>query len=165
MTQRSRLVEWEDPLIGAQAALSLSGLEYLQKVASGELPGPPIARLMNFTGFDVESGRAVFRALPDESVYNPIGLVHGGFTSTLLDSAMGCAVHSTLPVGSGYTTLELKVHMVRPITVDTGEVTCTGTVIHAGRRVATAEGRLTDASGKLYAHGTTTCMILSQERE
>jgi uncharacterized protein (TIGR00369 family) len=156
---RTRTVSWEDPRALAEAGRGLSGLEYLQRMIAGELPRPPISSLMNFGLTELREGHAVFTAEPAEYHYNPIGVVHGGLAATLLDSAMGCAVHSTLPAGAGYTTLEIKVNYVRPMTAETGEVRCEARVIHVGGRTATAEGRVIDASGKLYAHATTTCMI------
>ncbi|WP_338865049.1 PaaI family thioesterase [Myxococcus stipitatus] len=156
---RSRTVTWADPREGMAAAKSMSGIEYLRAIIRGEVPGAPMAQLMGFAPVEVSEGRAVFVVEPAEYHYNPIGTVHGGMAATLLDSALGCAVHTMLPVGAGYTTLELHVNMVRAITRDTGRLTCTGEVIHVGGRVATAHGRLTDASGRLYAHGTTTCMV------
>jgi len=156
---RTRTVSWEDPRSLAEAGRGLSGLEYLQKIVAGELPRPPISALMNFGLTELGEGHAVFTAEPAEYHYNPIGVVHGGLAATLLDSAMGCAIHSMLPAGAGYTTLEIKVNYVRPMTAETGEVRCEARVIHVGGRTATAEGRVIDASGKLYAHGTTTCII------
>lgn len=137
----------------------MSGLEYLKAIQSGELPPPPIATLMDMTIVEASEGRVVFSAEPAEYHYNPLGTVHGGFAATLLDTAMGCVVQSLLPAGTGYTTLELKVNYLRPLTSSTGTVMCEGNVIHLGGRIATAEARVTDAAGKLYAHGTTTCMI------
>jgi uncharacterized protein (TIGR00369 family) len=140
----------------------MTGLEFLRAIAAGELPGAPIAELLGFEPVEAEEGRVVFAAIPDARHYNPIGTVHGGLAATLLDSAMGCAVHSTLPAGVGYTTLELKVNFTRPITTDTGRILCEGELVHRGGRVATAEGRVfAEATGKLLAHGTTTCLILS----
>jgi uncharacterized protein (TIGR00369 family) len=140
----------------------LTGLEVLRAIAAGELPGAPIAKLLGFAPVEAQEGRVVFTALPGPEHYNPIGSVHGGLAATLLDSAMGCAVHSTLPAGVGYTTLELKVNFVRPITAETGRILCEGTIVHGGGRVATAEGRVfAEADGRLLAHGTTTCLILS----
>src|SRR5215212_6685731 len=156
---RTRTVSWEDPRALMEAGRNLSGLEYLQRIAEGSLPRPPISALMNFGLAELGHGRAVFTVEPAEYHYNPIGVVHGGLAATLLDSAMGCAVHSTLPAGAGYTTLEIKVNYVRPMTAETGEVRCEARVIHVGGRTATAEGRVTDAAGKLYAHATTTCLI------
>ena len=138
----------------------MSGFEFLQKIVNGELPGPPLAALMDFQIVELEEGRAVFAVNPAEYHYNPIGVVHGGLAATLLDSAMGCAVHSMLPAGSGYTTLELKVNFIRAMTAETGRVRAEGKLIHLGGRTATAEGRVIDESGKLYAHATTTCLIL-----
>jgi uncharacterized protein (TIGR00369 family) len=156
---RTRTFGWEDPKALAEAARGLTGLEFLRKVASGELPPPPIGALMNFGLAELGEGRAVFTVEPAEYHYNPIGVVHGGLAATLLDSAMGCAVHSTLPAGAGYTTLEIKVNYVRALTAETGKVRCEARVIHVGGRTATAEGKVLDAAGKLYAHATTTCII------
>ena len=156
---RTRTVSWEDPRALAEAGRGLSGLEYLRKIASGELPRPPIGALMSFGLAEIEEGRAVFTVEPAEYHYNPIGVVHGGLAATLLDSAMGCAVHSTLPAGAGYTTLEIKVNYVRPLTAETGLVRCEARAVHIGGRTATAEGRVVDREGKLYAHGTTTCIL------
>lgn len=156
---RSRTVTWRDPREGLAAAKTLSGLEYLRAIVRGEVPGAPISALMDFHPVEVEEGRVTFAVQPGEHHYNPIGTVHGGLAATVLDSALGCAVHSTLPVGASYTTLELHVNLVRGITHETGRMTCTGEVVHVGGRVATAQARLTDAAGKLYAHATTTCMV------
>lgn len=159
-SRRTRTVDWEDPRPLGETARGLSGIEFLQKIVSGELPQPPLAALMNFSLVEIGEGRAVFAVEPAEYHYNPIGVVHGGLAATLLDSAMGCAVHSTLPAGSGYTTLEIKVNFIRAMTAETGRVRCEAKVVHAGVRTATAEGRVIDEAGKLYAHGTTTCLIL-----
>jgi uncharacterized protein (TIGR00369 family) len=148
-----------DPREVATKGLQLSGMDYIQAIFAGELPPPPIAELMGFRGVSAEPGRAVFEMEPGPQHYNPIGSVHGGVALTLLDSAMGCAVHTLLDAGVGYTTLEVKTSFVRPITADTGLIRCEGAVIHRGSRIATAEGKLTDANGKLLAHGTTTCLI------
>ena len=140
----------------------MSGLEFLRGIFEGRLPRPPISRTLGFEGIEVEKGRAVFAGTPDLNYYNPIGSVHGGYAATLLDSCMGCAVHSTLEAGQGYTTLELKVNFIRAMTAETGRVRAEGKLIHLGARTATAEGRVIDESGKLYAHATTTCLILRQ---
>jgi uncharacterized protein (TIGR00369 family) len=153
-------VSHTDPLALAARGRELSGMDYIRLIFDGELPPPPIAELMGFRGVEFEHGRAVFEMTPGPQHYNPIGSVHGGVALTLLDSAMGCAVHTTLEAGVGYTTLEVKTNFVRPMTADTGLIRCEGTVLHGGSRVATAEGRLTDASGRLLAHGSTTCLIL-----
>jgi uncharacterized protein (TIGR00369 family) len=159
---RSRTITWEDPVETFAAASEMSGLEFLRAIGEGRLPQPPMARLLGFEGLEAGEGRVVFAVTPDESHYNPIGVVHGGLAMTLLDSAMGCAVQSTLPAGSGYTTLETKVNFARAITRDTGRILCEATVLHAGRTVATAEGRVVaEETGKLLAHGTSTCLIFS----
>lgn len=162
-TGRTRVISWVDPLLTLAATKGMSGLEFLRAWLDGSIPPPPIAALMDFRLVEVSEGRTVFEGTPGEYQYNPIGMVHGGIAATLLDSAMGCAVHSTLPATAGYTTLELKVNYIRPMTSDTGLVRCEGTVIHVGGRTATAQARLVDASGKLYAHATTTCLILRGE--
>jgi uncharacterized protein (TIGR00369 family) len=160
-TTRRRTLVWQDPVATAAAGAKLSGLEYIGAIVAGELPPPPIAVTMRMRPVEIGEGRAVFEGEPGEEHYNPIGMVHGGYASTLLDSALGCAVHTTLPAGVGYTSLGLEAKFVRPISRDTGRVLCAATVLHRGRRQATAEGRLTAAdSGKLLAHGQTTCMIL-----
>ena len=141
--------------------MAMPGLDYLRGILRGDFPGAPIASTLGFTLAEVDHGRAVFTGVPERFVYNPLGGVHGGWAATLLDSAMGCAVHTLLEAGVGYTTLEVKTNFVRPITADTGLIRCEGIVIHRGSRVATAEGKLTDAGGKLLAHGTTTCLLFS----
>src|ERR1700694_227451 len=159
-TSRTRVITWEDPTAAVQTGKTISGIAYLKALQSGELPPPPIAVLMGMWISEASEGRVVFALEPAEYHYNPLGTVHGGVMATLLDSAMGCVVQSMLPAGTSYTTLEIKVNYVRPITSKTGIVYCEGKIIHMGGRIATAEGRLTDANGKLYAHGTTTCIIL-----
>lgn len=144
-------------------AASLSGMEFLRALAEGRIPPPPIATLIGFSPSELERGRVVFTGTPDARHYNPIGTVHGGYAATLLDSCMACAVHSMLEAGWSYTTLELKVNFVRAITAATGEVRAEGKIIHVGRRMATAEGRLTDARGRLLAHATTTCLVMGGE--
>ena len=158
---RSRTISWEDPFSAMRAAPGKTGLELLREIGQGRLPPPPIAVLMGFNGALFEEGRAIFEGEPAEYLYNPIGVVHGGYAMTLLDSAMGCAVQSTLGVGERYTTLEVKTNFVRPITLDTGRVRSEAQVLHRGSTISTAEGRLTVIeSGKLLAHGTTTCLII-----
>ena len=140
---------------------SLSGMQFLQGLLEGRFPPPPIATLVGFTPSALESGRVVFTATPDARHYNPLGSVHGGYISTLLDSCMACAVHSRLGAGKSYTTLELKVNFVRSLSADTGPVRAIGTAIQVGRQIATAEGRLIDARDRLLAHATTTCLLFS----
>jgi uncharacterized protein (TIGR00369 family) len=136
-----------------------SGLEIFRKIASGELPQPPIAKQFGYRLAEVEKGRVVFVGEPNTDYYNPYGTTHGGYIATLLDSAMACAIHSTLEAGKGSTSLEFKVNFVRPIYEQTGTIKAIGETIHVGRQVATAEGKLIDENGKLYAHATTTCFI------
>jgi uncharacterized protein (TIGR00369 family) len=158
---RRRLVTWQDPVPVAAAGAELSGLDYMRAIAAGELPPPPIAVLLNMGPVEFEPGRAVFEGRPGEEHYNPIGVVHGGYAATLLDSALGCSVQTTLPAGVGYTTVSLEVKYVRPLTRDIERVRAAAEVVHRGRRQATAEARLTDAdTGKLLAHATTTCLVI-----
>ena len=157
---RTRTTTWQDPHIGAQAGAGMAGLDYLREMIAGRLPAAPFAQTVGFQLVEADEGRAVFEIEAMEYHYNPSGAVHGGIACTLLDSAMGCAVHTTLPAGVGYTTVELKVNLVRGITARTGLLRAEGRLIHRGNRVATAEGFLRGSDGKLYAHGTTTCMIL-----
>jgi uncharacterized protein (TIGR00369 family) len=156
--ERHRTITWKAPIVDVAKVASMSGLEYLQYLIDANHP-PPIAQLLNFGLIRIGPGVAVFSGTPAEYHYNPIGVVHGGFAATLLDSALGCAVHTTLKPGFAYTTVELKVNYVRPLLMSTGLVEAEGKVIHVGSRLATAEARVTDATGKLYAHGSTTCMI------
>jgi uncharacterized protein (TIGR00369 family) len=140
---------------------NMTGLELLTGIMERILPAPPIQQALDFRLIQIVRGYAVFAGIPRSDYYNPLGSVHGGYTAALLDSCMACAVHSTLGAGSSYATLEIKINYVRPITSDTGEVRAEGKVIAVGKRIATAEGRLSDASGKLYAHGTSTCLIFA----
>jgi uncharacterized protein (TIGR00369 family) len=159
--ERTRTVTWEDPLETVRSAPGRTGLELIEDVFSGKLPPPPITATMGFIGVEARKGWAAFEGDPDESLYNPIGVIHAGWAMTLLDSAMGCAVHTTLGVGERYTTLEVKSNFVRAISLDTGRVRCEGAVLHRGGTIATAEAKLfAKASGKLLAHGTTTCLII-----
>jgi uncharacterized protein (TIGR00369 family) len=157
---RSLTVTWHDPLLLAEQARTLPGIEFLRALRDGDIAPPPIAELLGMRLTQVEAGRAVFEITPAEQHYNPIGVVHGGLAMTLLDSAMGCAVHSLLAAHSTYTTLEVKANLVRPVTSKTGKLRAIANVVHCGKRIATAEARLEDASGKLYAHASTTCIIL-----
>jgi uncharacterized protein (TIGR00369 family) len=142
----------------------MSGLEYVRAIRAGELPPPPIAVVLNFAIVEAEEGRTVFEGEPGEEHYNPIGVVHGGYASTLLDSALGSAVHTTLPAGAGYTSQTLEVKYLRPITRETGLVRCEAHVVHRGRKTATSEAKLTAASSsKLLATGTSTCLIIGMD--
>jgi uncharacterized protein (TIGR00369 family) len=156
---RSRTYEWDDPARIAEAAMTMSGMEFLHALRDGRIPGPPIAATLGFTLDEVEEGRAVFRLVPGEEHYNPIGSVHGGVHAALLDSAAGCAIHSTLPQGVAYTTLDLATRFLRPITTSTGPVRAVGTVRNRTRRTAFAEAELLDSRDRLLAHATTTCLI------
>jgi uncharacterized protein (TIGR00369 family) len=153
-------VRWEDPTRSAGVAPSLSGIDFLTGIVRGEIPPPPALLLLGMTISAIEPGRVTFAVTPAEFHYNPLGVVHGGVISTLADSAMACAIQSTLPAGVGLTTIELKVNFLRALTAADGEVSCAGSVIHAGGRIATAECRVTDARGRIFAHATTTCMLL-----
>jgi uncharacterized protein (TIGR00369 family) len=158
--ERSRTFSWQDPLLGAKAALNMTGLEYLQAIERGELPPPPIMATLDIRPNHVCEGCVSFKLTPAEYHYNPIGTLHGGVISTLVDSAMGCALHTLLPKGTLYTTLELKVNFTKPVKSNTGEIICEGKTIHVGGRVATAEARVVDEAGTLYAHATTTCLVM-----
>jgi uncharacterized protein (TIGR00369 family) len=146
-------------VVAPEILKSYDGLGFLQGIINGTLPQPPISELLGFHLVEAENGRAAFEGMPEFRHYNPIGTVHAGFAATLLDSALGCAICSTLAKGDVWTTLELKLNLVRPLTKNTGPVRAQGRVIHRGRTVATSEGDLKDRAGKLYAHATTTCMI------
>jgi len=161
---RRREYTWADPRATVAALPGRPGIDVLRAVASGELPPPPVAAMMGFEIETVEVGRAVFALEPTEAHYNPLGTVHGGVIATLLDSAAGCAVHTVLPVGSGYTTVDLHTTFLRPVTLATGRVTAHGTVLSQGARTALAEARLVDGRGRLLAHATSTCLILDLSR-
>lgn len=159
---REHSFRWEDPLATARRGFQMSGRDYLDAIRRGELPPAPIGQLMGFSFEEVEEGRVKMRLVPAEYQYNPIGVVHGGIAATLLDSVMGCAVHSALPAGRGYTTIEIKVNYLRAMRVETGPVMAEGKVIQLGRQIAMAEGRITDKQGRLYAAGTTTCLVFDR---
>lgn len=174
MSDHPTLADWKAREIAVRAQLApsgplpreqvirMSGMNVFDAIFRGELPAPPIGETMDFIPVHMAPGLAIFQGRPLKRHFNPLGTVHGGWFCTLLDSAMGCAVHTTLPAGKGYTTLEVKVNMLRPLTDAVELVRAEGKVIHAGRQVATAEGRLVDAAGKVYGHATTTCMIFDQ---
>jgi uncharacterized protein (TIGR00369 family) len=157
--QRSRTVTWHEPGPSTAKGLTMAGVDYLRAMANGDLPQPPMASLMRFEIASVDPGRVVFTCQPDESAYNPIGAVHGGLVCTLLDSVTGCALHSTLPQGKGYTTVEIKVNYLKAVRLDSGLLTATGTVVKAGSRVGFAEGVITDASGAVVATATSTLLV------
>jgi uncharacterized protein (TIGR00369 family) len=159
---RSLTVSWSDPQALAEAARALPGIEFLRAIRDGRLPPAPMAQLLGFDLVEVETGHAVFEIIPGERHYNPIGVVHGGLAMTLLDSAMGCAVQTQVPAGAAYATLEAKTNLTRSITSATGKLRAVGKVLHLGSRIATAEARLVDGAGRLYAHATTTCILLGE---
>jgi uncharacterized protein (TIGR00369 family) len=161
--ERSRVVTWEDPLIGAELAKTMSGLEYMQALLDGSIPPPPIVNLMNMRPTEVEVGRVVFTCEPDESHYNPIGTVHGGLVCTLLDSVAGCAAQTTLPKGQAYTSLEIKVSYLRPVTADTGTLTAVGIVTKPGRRAAFVDATVADSQGRLVATASSTLLVFPIE--
>ena len=157
--QRSRTVSWHDPGPSAAKGLTMAGVDYLRAMANGELPQPPIGGLMNFAIVSAEPGRVVFTCQPDESAYNPIGAVHGGLVCTLLDSVAGSAMHSTLPQGKGYTSVEIKVNYLKAVRAGSGLLTATGTVVKVGSRVGFTEGVITDAGGSVVATATSTLLV------
>jgi uncharacterized protein (TIGR00369 family) len=161
---RERVHRWEDPGRTAAAALEVDGLTFMRRLAAGEVPPPPFAVTLGVTVEEVEEGRVVFGMVPAEYHYNTIGSVHGGVIATLLDSAAGCAVHSALPAGVRYTSLDLSVKYLRGLGVDSGPVRCEGLVVHLGGRTALAEARLFDGAGRLCAHATSSCMIMRPAR-
>src|SRR5918997_1830799 len=156
---RSRTVTWHDPLVTAAGAMARSGLETMEAIRDGVLPPPPIAMLMQFDIRALEEGRVEFGCTLDESVYNPIGVVHGGLVCTMLDTVAGCAVHTTLPAGFAYTSIELKVNYLRAVHATSGPLTAVGTVVKPGRRVAFAEGEVRDAAGKVVANATSSLLV------
>lgn len=157
------MAEQSDPQAAAKALLGLSGLDAMRALIAGQAPPPSIAATLGFTLAEVEAGKAVFIGEPSDRVLNPLGIVHGGFALTLIDSCCGCAAHTTLSAGVGYTTVETKVNFVRAITPATGPIRAEGRVVARGRTIITTEGTLTDSNGKLLAHGTSTLMVLRPE--
>jgi uncharacterized protein (TIGR00369 family) len=157
--EQSRLVSWRDPITTQAATASISGLAYWRAVADGHLPPPPIAELIQMRVVDVEDGRVTFAWTPDASMYNGLGVVHGGAVCTLLDTATGCALHTTLSEGIGYTSVEIKVNYLKAVTVASGPLTTVGTVVKAGSRIGFTEATVTDASGRLVATATSTLLV------
>ena len=151
--------ELKPGLVPPAMLLKESGLEFLRGMIEGRHPPPPFALTTRCILAEAEEGRAVFRGTPDPSFFNPLGSIHGGWTAGIMDSAMACAIHTLLKAGQGYTTLEFRVHLVRAVLPSSGELFCEGRIVHRGGQVATSEGYLRDAAGKLYAHGTETCLI------
>ncbi|HTU76088.1 MAG TPA: PaaI family thioesterase [Trebonia sp.] len=157
----SKVVQWYDPMITAAGALGLSGYEFMSAIMDGKLPPPPIASLVSFRVVEIEVGRIVFECTPDASVYNPIGTVHGGVVCTLADSAAACAVHTTLAAGLAYTSIDLNVSYLRPVTRDSGTLRAIGTVTKPGRRVAFSSVEVFDSHRKLVATATSSCLVMS----
>jgi uncharacterized protein (TIGR00369 family) len=161
--QRQRTFSWADPAAIASAGAGMSGAEFFAAIADGQIPPPPITQALDFDGVSFEEGHVAFRLTPSEFHYNPLGTVHGGVFATLLDSACGCAVHTMLPAGVFYTSLDLSLKFLRPVTVATGPITAEATVVHLGRRTALAEGRITDAAGKVHVTATSSCLVMRPE--
>lgn len=159
-TTRTRTFTWEDPEPLLERATTMSGLEYMQAMVAGEVPPPPIAKLMDFELAEIREGHASLSVIPQEWHYNPIGMVHGGLAATILDTVVGISVHTTLDVGQAYTTVDLHVQYLRAMTAETGRVTATGEIVHRGRKIATAQGKVTDERGRTLATASTTCVIL-----
>jgi uncharacterized protein (TIGR00369 family) len=161
---RQRTFTWTDPAEIVAAAAGLSGAEFFAAIEAGTIPPPPLTHTLDIEGFSFGEGRAAFRLTPQEFHYNPLGSVHGGVFATMLDSACGCAVHTLLPAGVRYTSLDLSVKYLRPVTVDTGPITAEARVVHLGRRTALAEGQITDAAGKVYVTATSSCLVMRPEQ-
>ena len=158
---RHKTVSWHDPAVAAAAAPSLRGIDFLRAIAANTLPAPPIAALFGMELRELDEGRVVFACRPDESVYNPIGVVHGGLVCTLADTVAACAVHSTLDAGTAYTSIDLNVSYLRPVTADSGELVATGAVTRAGRRVSFARAEIVDEAGRLVAIATSSCLVMA----
>jgi uncharacterized protein (TIGR00369 family) len=161
--QRERTYSWDDPLILAEAATRMSGLEFLTSYAAENLPRPPALVTAGISPVSFADGSAVFELTPAEWQYNPIGSVHGGILTTLADSALGCCVHTKLARGFGYTSLELKINFTRAVTVKSGRLLCEGRVITIGRRIATCEATIKDQTERVVAHATSTCLIFEHQ--
>jgi uncharacterized protein (TIGR00369 family) len=161
---RQRTFTWSDPVAIAIAGAGMSGAEFFTAIGEGKIPPPPVMRALDFDGVAFGEGHASFRLTPKEFHYNPLGTVHGGVFATLLDSACGCAVHTTLPAGVFYTSLDLSLKFLRPVTVETGPITAEGSVVHLGRRTALAEARITDAAGKIYVTATSSCLLIRPDQ-
>jgi uncharacterized protein (TIGR00369 family) len=165
MVTRTRTFSWSDPALTAAQLGRRSGLDMLRAMAAGELPAPPVMDLLGVERLEVDEGRVAVAMTPQEFHYNPLGTVHGGILATLLDTATGCAVHSTLPAGIGYSSLDLTTRFLRPVTVGSGVLRCEGTVLSQGRTTALAEARLTDGKGRLVAHATSSCRLFQTDAD
>lgn len=160
MSEQQRVVTWQSPSLYTQHMREMSGIDYINAVRSGELPVSPMLKLLDIHGREWHEGYALFTVLPQEFHYNPMGMAHGGLACALLDTAMAVSVVTMLPKGVGYVTLEIKVNFVKPMTSEHGEMRAEGRALHVGSRTATAEGRISDVNGTLYAHGTTTLLLM-----
>jgi uncharacterized protein (TIGR00369 family) len=160
MTEQQRLVTWQSPSLYMEQLHTLSGAEYVAAVRRGDIPMSPMLKLLDIHGQESAAGLAVFTVVPQEFHLNPMGMAHGGLACALLDTAMAVSVISTLPRGVGYVTLEIKINFIKPMTMDKGELRAEGHALHVGSRTATAEGKILDAAGALYAHGTTTLLLM-----
>jgi len=160
---QQRTVTWHDPVATAAVGRTMTGRAYLEAMIAGELPPPPILAVLGFTLDKIDDGEAWFSTVPDSSVYNPVGMVHGGLVATLLDSALGCAVHSTLPANTAHASIEIKVSYLRPISAGTGRITAHGWVTKPGRRVAFADGDVRDGAGKILATASSSIVIINPE--
>jgi uncharacterized protein (TIGR00369 family) len=161
---RSKEVTWYDPAGTVALGAGLSGLDFMRTMSAGRIPPPPIARLLDMWPTKIDVGLVVFECTPDESAYNPIGMIHGGLLCTLADSAAGCAVHTTLDAGVGYSSIDITVNFLRPVTLDSGTLVATGRVVKPGRRVATATAEIVDGAGKLVATASSNCLIMAPSR-
>jgi uncharacterized protein (TIGR00369 family) len=160
--KRTKTIKWQDPMESIDLLQKMSGLDYLQAINTGKIPYPPLANTLDFKAPHVETGKAIFSFQPQEFHYNPLGTVHGGVISAILDSAMGCALHTLLPAGTGYITVELKVNFLKAITIQSGELRAIGNIIHVGSRTALTEGKLIDDNDTIYAFATSTCLIMKK---
>lgn len=160
-TERIRTYEWVDPIETAQKASTMAGYDFLKGILEGTIPSPPIAQTLDFKPSSLERGKVSFEFAPKEFHYNPIGSVHGGVISTVLDTVLGCALHSMLPAGVAYTSLELKVNFLKAVRINSGVLRAEGRLIHLGKSTALVEADLKDSDGKLYAHAVSTCLILN----
>jgi uncharacterized protein (TIGR00369 family) len=163
--ERTKTIAWQDPLKATSQISKMPGLDYLQAIRNGKTAHPPLLHTLEFAIDSIQKGEAIFSFLPQEFHYNTLGTVHGGVISAILDSAMGCSLHSLLPAGTGYTTLELKVNFLKAVTTRTGKLRAIGRVIHAGSRTALVEAQLTSDDNTIYAHATSTCLILNHKTQ
>jgi len=163
MTEQQRLVTWQSPSLYINQMRQMSGTEYINAVRAGDMPVSPMLKLLDIHGREWHEGYALFTVVPQEFHYNPMGIAHGGLACALLDTAMAVAVMTMLPQGVGYVTLEIKINFTKPMLNESGEMRAEGRAIHVGSKTATADGRIMDANGVIYAHGTTTLLLTRPE--